>query len=249
MSQCNWLGGSPRTWSREGAPWRTSARRGYLVDYQDREERRTRSEEPQGLVLRPNRECAKNDDGERDASVSPGWGDEHMGETYDEMRRRKDTMDEWFDEDSRPRGRPQLAPWQTEDARVPPHIGRCSGAEKVVPRKWPAAGPPAPSPCRNPITPMAWSCQRTDSDSSWTKLDEGSRKSPPRDAEGSQPGGSLLKKHRAADRRQAQNNNKRQAASKSQEMGRTWRGKRDMDDRISPDIVEREEKRMRALAQ
>jgi hypothetical protein len=117
----------------------------------------------------------------------------------------------------------------------------------VVPRK--AAGPPAPSPCRNPITPMAWSCQRTDSDSSWTKLDEGSRKSPLRDAEGSQPGGSLLKKHRAADRRQAQNNNKRQAASKSQEMGRTWRGKRDMDDRISPDIVEREEKRMRALAQ
>jgi hypothetical protein len=164
---------------------------------------------------------------------------------YDIVR----NYDERPDEHSRPRGRPPLTPWQTEDAQVSPHIGRCSGAEKVVPRK--AAGPPAPSPCHHPITPMAWSCQRTDSDSSWTKLDEGSvsRKSPPRDAEGTQLGGSMLKKHKAAHRRQAQNNNKRQAASKSQDVGRTWRGKRDMEDDISPDIAEREEKRMKALNQ
>ncbi len=88
------------------------------------DDRRARSEEPHGLILRPNREYAKNDE---------------------------DEGDKWDEEDSRPRGRSQSSRWQSQDARVFPQIGRGSGAEEAAPRK--PAGPPAPWPC-HPKNPM-----------------------------------------------------------------------------------------------
>ncbi len=145
----------------------TSRRTSATYLHYDYDDRRARSEESHGLVLRPNREHAKNDE-------SDDGRDDHLCLTYCEMRRRtaanqeratkKDTMDEWFEEHSRPRGRPQLSKWQSEDARVSPQIGRGSGAGKAAPRR--PAGPPAPRPCRNPITPQGPYHSRDASDSS-----------------------------------------------------------------------------------
>ena len=202
-----------RDWQSMSATRRTSSSSHHYDIVRNYDERRARSEEPQGLTLRPNREYAKNDE-------------QHW--------------ENWDEEDSRPRGRSQSSRWQSEEARVPPQIGRGSGVGKAAPRK--PAGPPAPWPCRNSITPQGPHSRNT-SDSSWVNLpDEGSRKSPLRDAEGSQPGGSSLKKTRADDRKQAQSKNKRKAASQSEQAGREWRGQREADGRTSPQ-VEREEKR------
>ena len=174
-------------------------------------QRRGHSEDPHwSVVLRSNSECAKNDD-------------EH-----------------WDDEDSRPRGRPQSTWWQTEEARVPPQIGRGSGVGKAEPSR--PAGPPAARPCHNPITPQGPFRPRDDSDGSWihvSKKERTQRKSPRRDAEGwyhDGHGESSLKKAKSDDRKQTQTIKKRKAANQSSQVGREWRNQREAEGRTSPQV-------------